>query len=151
MPPRGADPQRLLSALNEQRAALGADPWTGPPDAAALGRACVLAVLAALDSGAPPQRAAMRAAVTYLLGLLVSDAPGRAVEVRIPPYAAVQCISGPRHSRGTPANVVETDPVTWTELATGRLSWADAVAAGRLSASGPRSDLSAYLPLLAVP
>ena len=65
----------------------------------------------------------------------------------MPPYGAVQCGEGPRHTRGTPPNVVETDPVTWVMLATGRLSWSEALAAGRVSASGPRTDLSRYLPL----
>jgi hypothetical protein len=88
--------------------------------------------------------------VTHLLDLLAADAPGRAVEVRVPPYAAVQCVEGPRHTRGTPPNVVEMDPVTWVLLAAGRLAWPDAVAAGRVSASGPRADLSGLLPLLRV-
>jgi hypothetical protein len=70
------------------------------------------------------------------------------VEVRVPPYAAVQAVAGPRHTRGTPPNVVETDPVTWVRLALGQLSWAQAREAGRVSASGPRADISAYLPLL---
>ena len=83
------------------------------------GRALAGAVLDALDAGQPPRPDALRAAVTYLLGLLAADAPGRAVEVRVPPYAAVQAIAGPRHTRGTPPNVVETDPVTWVRLATG--------------------------------
>ncbi len=65
----------------------------------------------------------------------------------MPPYGAVQCVAGPRHTRGTPPNVVETDPVTWVEVACGRLAWAEAVAQGRVSASGHRTDLSAYLPL----
>jgi Bacterial SCP ortholog len=148
MPPRRPDPQRLRAALDAQRSALGTEPWTGPAEPAVLGRALAFAVLAALDAGAEPQREALRAAVTYLLGLLAADAPGRAVEVRVPPYAAVQAIAGPRHTRGTPPNVVETDPVTWVELATGRRSWAEARAAGRVSASGERADLSAYLPVL---
>jgi len=148
MPARRADPQRLLTALQAQRADLGQGRWEGPAEAAALGRALTVAVLDALDASAQPRPEALRAAVTYLLDLLASDAPGRAVEVRVPPYAAVQCIAGPRHTRGTPPNVVETDPVTWVQLATGRLSWAGAVAAGRVSASGPRADLSARLPLL---
>jgi hypothetical protein len=67
----------------------------------------------------------------------------------VPPYSAIQCIAGPRHTRGTPANVVETDAVTWVELATGRLIWADAVKAGRVRASGERADISAHLPVLA--
>ena len=65
----------------------------------------------------------------------------------MPPYGAVQCGEGPRHTRGTPPNVVETDPVTWLLLATGRLRWADAVAAGRVTASGSRADISSYLPI----
>ena len=65
----------------------------------------------------------------------------------MPPYAAVQCVEGPRHTRGTPPNVVETDAATWVRLATGRLSWAQARAAGLIQASGPRADLAAYLPL----
>ena len=73
--------------------------------------------------------------------------PGHSVELRVPPFIAVQCVEGPRHTRGTPPNVVETDPATWLRLATGAVSWADAVAAGRVSASGNRADLSALLPL----
>jgi hypothetical protein len=144
-----ANPQRMLSALQAQRADLGQPPWAGPTEAGRAGRALVLAVLDALDSPAGQARPdALRAAVTYLLDLLAADAPGRAVEVRVPPYAAVQCVEGPRHTRGTPPNVVEMDPVTWVLLAAGRLAWADAVAAGRVSASGPRADLSGLLPLL---
>lgn len=112
------------------------------------GPEAVAAVLAALDAGEPPPRPQLRAAVRYLLDLLAARAPGRAVEVRIPPYAAVQCVAGPRHTRGTPPNVVETDPVTWISLAAGRLAWTDAVGGGRVAASGARSDLSALLPLL---
>ena len=148
MPARRPDPQRLLAALQAQRADLGQEPWPGPPDPDRLGRALTLAVLAALEGGAEPRADALRAAVTYLLGLLAADAPGRSVEVRVPPYAAVQAVAGPRHTRGTPPNVVETDPATWVALAAGRLSWADARAAGRVSASGPRADLSGLLPLV---
>jgi len=82
--------------------------------------------------------------------LLASAAPGRAVEVRVPPYAAVQAIGGPRHTRGTPANVVEMDPMTWVRLAAGLMSWADAVSAGQVQASGVRADLTDYLPVLKV-
>jgi hypothetical protein len=148
MPPRRPDPQRLLAALDAQRLALGQDPWAGPAEPGVLGRALAFAVLGALDAGTEPQREAIRAAVTHLLGLLATDAPGRAVEVRVPPYAAVQAIAGPRHTRGTPPNVVETDPVTWVRLALGRLSWAGAREAGLVSASGPRADLAEWLPLL---
>jgi hypothetical protein len=107
----------------------------------------VAAVLAALDAGEQPSRADLRAAVRSLLDLLAERAPGRAVEVRVPPFAAVQCMAGPRHTRGTPPNVVETDPVTWILLATGRLTWADAVTGGRIAASGVRADLAVVLPL----
>jgi hypothetical protein len=86
--------------------------------------------------------------VKLSLRTLAQDAPGKSVEVRVPPFAAVQCISGVRHTRGTPPNVIEMDARTWLELATGRLTWADAVAAGRVSASGSRADLSAQLPLV---
>jgi uncharacterized protein (TIGR03083 family) len=92
--------------------------------------------------------AALRLAVRATADLLAARAPGRTVEVRIPPYAAVQCVAGPRHTRGTPPNVVETDPTTWLRLAFGRTSWPDALAAGHVHASGERSDLSAQLPLI---
>ena len=106
------------------------------------------AVLGALDHGAEPGAEELRAAARYLLHLLASRHPGRVLEVRIPPVAAVQCLPGPVHTRGTPPNVVETDPVTWIRLASGRVGWADAVAAGAVYASGPRADLAAYLPLI---
>jgi uncharacterized protein (TIGR03083 family) len=83
-----------------------------------------------------------------LTAILAERVPGRTVEVRVPPYAAVQCVGGPRHTRGTPANVVEAPPVTWVELATGRLGWAEARSAGAVSASGERADISEYLPVL---
>jgi hypothetical protein len=73
--------------------------------------------------------------------------PGHSVELRVPPFVAVQCVEGPRHTRGTPPNIVETDAATWLGLADGSIRWADAVADGRVSASGPRSDLSEHLPL----
>jgi Bacterial SCP ortholog len=103
--------------------------------------------LDALDRGAEPGRAVLRDAVRVLLAELARRAPGRSVEVRVPPFGAVQCVAGPRHTRGTPPNVVETDPLTWLLLATGRLGWAAAVHDGRVRASGIRTDLSAYLPL----
>lgn len=107
----------------------------------------VALALASLDEGRTPERTVFREAVRALLTALTERAPGRSVEVRVPPYGAVQCIVGPRHTRGTPPNVVELDPSTWLELATGRRSWADAVAEGRVRVSGARADLSAYLPL----
>jgi putative sterol carrier protein len=85
--------------------------------------------------------------VKQYLAALQERAPGRSVEVRVPPYAAVQVIGGGTHTRGTPRAVVETDPDTWVALATGELSWSAAVEAGRVRASGERADLSPYLPL----
>jgi uncharacterized protein (TIGR03083 family) len=83
-----------------------------------------------------------------MLATILSDRnPGHSVEVRVPPYAAVQVIEGPRHTRGTPANVVETDPATWVLIAAGRLPYADAVSQGLVAASGQRADLGPYLPL----
>jgi hypothetical protein len=107
----------------------------------------VAAVLRALDEDATPEAEGLRAAARYLLQVLAARHPGRVLEVRIPPVAAVQCLPGPVHTRGTPPNVVETDPVTWVRLASGRLDWADAVGSGAVHASGPRADLSPYLPL----
>ncbi|REH55105.1 hypothetical protein BCF44_101121 [Kutzneria buriramensis] len=111
--------------------------------------AAVEAVLPWLDGAAQaPDRPVLAAAVKLSLRTLAQDAPGKSVEVRVPPYAAVQCVQGVRHTRGTPPNVIEMDARTWLELATGRLSWADAVAGDRVAASGSRADLSGLLPLL---
>jgi hypothetical protein len=107
----------------------------------------VSVAVAALDAGAVPDRAALRDAVRALLTVLREKAPGRSVEMRVPPYGAIQCIGGPTHTRGTPPNVVETDPTTFVLLGTGRLTWMDAVREGRVTASGVRADLSGYLPL----
>ena len=90
----------------------------------------------------------LRLLVKHALAVLQRRAPGGAVEVRVPPYSAVQVIGGTTHKRGTPPAVVETDADTWIALAYGGLGWADAVAAGRVVASGERSDLTPYLPLL---
>ena len=103
--------------------------------------------LDALDRGAEPDRATLRDAVRVLLAELARAAPGRSVEVRIPPFGAIQCVPGPRHTRGTPPNVVETDPMTWLLVATGRLAWSDALRSGKVHASGIRTDISEYLPL----
>jgi hypothetical protein len=111
-------------------------------------RAAVADVLAWLDGGAEPERPVLAKAVRLSLRVLPAVAPGRSVEVRVPPFAAVQCVPGPRHTRGTPPNVIETDPRTWLELATGRLSWPDAMASGRVSASGSRADIAALLPVV---
>lgn len=90
-----------------------------------------------------------RTAVRFALEELADVAPGNAVEVRVPPDGAVQAVEGPRHTRGTPPNVVETDPATWLALVTGAERWSAAVAAGRVHASGERADLSGLLPLQA--
>jgi uncharacterized protein (TIGR03083 family) len=105
-------------------------------------------VVHGLDLGIDPDPIAQRLVVKTIVELLVARAPGHAVELRIPPYAAVQILEGPRHTRGTPPNVVELGPVAFLELATGRATWADAVRDGRVRASGERADLSALLPLL---
>jgi hypothetical protein len=99
------------------------------------------------DAGGTPERTAVKASVKASLTRLTAIAPGHAVEVRVPPYAAVQAVEGGRHRRGTPPAVVECDARTWLALAVGRLSWSDAVSTGAVRASGERSDLSAYLPL----
>lgn len=92
-------------------------------------------------------RVTLATAVRFTLEELASRAPGNALEVRVPPFGATQCIEGPTHRRGTPPAVVEVSPDVWLALATGRVTWADAVAAGDVDASGERSDLSTLLPL----
>ena len=94
------------------------------------------------------ERADLKLLVKELLKLLVAKAPGHAVEVRVPPYGAVQCIEGPRHTRGTPGAVVELPPEIWIDLALGRVSWAEARATGKVRASGERTDLSPLLPVM---
>jgi hypothetical protein len=106
---------------------------------------------AALDavrgSAGAPARTDLATAVRYLLQLLAEKSPGHSVEMRVPPFGAVQVVEGPRHTRGTPPNVVETDPATWLALALGEQTWADAAAHGRIRASGIRADVSHLLPL----
>ncbi|MEO8282840.1 MAG: sterol carrier family protein [Pseudarthrobacter sp.] len=97
------------------------------------------------DAALPRNVTAM--AVRYTLEELTARAPGNSVEVRVPPFGVTQCVEGPRHTRGTPPNVIECDAATWLSLVTGQLTWADAVAAHRVAASGLRADLSALLPL----
>jgi len=92
-------------------------------------------------------RTDLRLLTKHFLAVLEDRAPGHSVEVRVPPYAAVQVIPGVRHTRGTPPAVVEMDAATWIALAAGDLSWTDAEGAGRVRASGERADLTAYLPL----
>jgi uncharacterized protein (TIGR03083 family) len=138
-----ADPERLVFVR------LGAVPLT-----VFLVTRCVEGVVHELDlraaTGAPaaPDPAALKAVVRAFATLLTDTAPGRSVEVRVPGHVAVQCVGGPRHTRGTPPNVVEADAETFVELASGRLAWQDATGTGRLRASGERADLSAYLPLI---
>jgi hypothetical protein len=102
---------------------------------------------AALRAAPAGSRSDKAAAVRFCLEELAERAPGNSVEVRVPPFGVTQCVEGPRHTRGTPPNVVETDPQTWLLLATGGLSWHSALAAGRVAASGQRADLSEWLPL----
>ena len=106
----------------------------------------VLAALTRVDTGAGTP-ADLRLLCKHFLAVLAERAPGRSVEVRVPPYAAVQVVEGVRHTRGTPPAVVETDAETWLAVATGRTTWREAVAAGRVLASGERTDLTPYLPL----
>lgn len=104
------------------------------------------AVTAALEEDASrPDRAL---AVRYTLQCLAERAPGKSVEVRVPPFGAVQAVEGPGHTRGTPPNVIETDAATWLALATGAESWADAMARGAVRASGVRADVSPWLPIV---
>ena len=104
------------------------------------------AALAAWHAGAS-DRATLAAAVRFTLEEVAARAPGNSVEVRVPPYGVAQCVPGPRHTRGTPPNVIECDAGTWLMLVTGRLAWAEAVAAGSVAASGLRADLAHLLPL----
>jgi hypothetical protein len=116
-------------------------------------RAAVLSLAQWLrdDTRPLPDRAELAVAVRLTARTLAEQAPGASVEVRIPPFVAVQCISGPRHTRGTPPNVVETDPRTWLLLATGLLRVADAKAAGTLHLSGSRAgEIQAWLPLVSL-
>lgn len=109
--------------------------------------AAVRSVLTAVDGGTPPARSDLALAVRGLADRLAASAPGGHVELRIPPYAAVQCVPGPRHTRGTPPNVVEVDPLAFVELCVGRLAWGDAVRDARVRTWGDRADLSPWLPL----
>lgn len=114
-------------------------------------RAAVLALASWLrDEHLPaPERPELAAAVRLTARTLAELAPGASVEVRIPPFVAVQCIAGPRHTRGTPPNVVETDPRSWLLLAAGLLETADATAAGKLRLSGSRAaEIAEWLPLV---
>ncbi|TLM84341.1 hypothetical protein FDW83_06330 [Pseudarthrobacter sp. NamE2] len=98
-------------------------------------------------SDAPLPRTVLATAVRYSLEEVTARAPGNSVEVRVPPFGVTQCVEGPRHTRGTPPNVIECDAATWLGMVTGQMAWAEAVAAGKVAASGQRADLSALLPL----
>ena len=123
-------------------------PYRPDVSRSSLDSAAVSNLVATIATGQAPDRGVLRDAVRALLQLLRERAPGRTVEVRVPPFGAIQCVAGPTHTRGTPPNVIETDPVTFVLLATGRLGWAEAAAQGRVSASGVRADLTAFLPLV---
>ena len=131
---------RRRIALDEGRAALAA--WQAAnapgPDAADP---------ASPGAGSPVPRSTLATAVRYSLEEVTARAPGNSVEVRVPPFGVTQCVEGPRHTRGTPPNVIECDAATWLAMVSGQLSWADAVGAGRVAASGLRADLSGLLPL----
>jgi hypothetical protein len=114
----------------------------------AKGREALAAWVHARRTGAAPvDRAALATAVRYTLEELAARNEGNSVEVRVPPFGVTQCIPGPRHTRGTPPNVVESDPETWLEIATGETSFAEAVEAGRVLASGTRARLDEVTPL----
>src|SRR5579875_1907641 len=117
-------------------------------------RRAVLAIEGWLRDGTNPvpARAELAAAVRLTARTLAAQAPGASVEVRVPPFVAVQCVSGPRHTRGTPPNIVETDPRTWLQLATGLLQVPAAKAAGALHLSGPRAaEIQRWLPVVNLP
>lgn len=161
-----AEPPALAGRLREAArnladAAAGTDPATVVPTVAGamtvadflVTRLLETVVLAddladATGTAARHDRQALAAVTRLLADTLAAKAPGGSVEVRIPPFAVVQCVAGPRHTRGTPPNVVETDPLTWIRLATGRSSWAVALDDAAVSASGERADISDQLPLL---
>ncbi len=152
------DPERLTDALRQQSVRLQAagrpapalhspaDPTT---DEVALTAALIRLVLLGHDADAVDP-SARRLAVRAAAGLLARKAPGRSVEVRVPPDTAVQCVPGPRHTRGTPPAVVETDSLTFLRLAGGESDWATEVAAGRVRRSGQRTDLSPWLPVVPI-
>jgi hypothetical protein len=106
----------------------------------------ISSIKAFLDSG-DKSTDEFKTAVRFLLEELAEVAPGNSVEVRVPPLGATQCIEGPRHTRGTPPNVVEMSPEVWFDLATGRLSWQEAMENHQVSASGVRATLEEVLPL----
>ena len=120
------------------------------PDATVAAVRAVAAWLRDETAGAP-DRAAIATAVRLTARTLAALAPGASVEVRVPPFVAVQCISGPRHTRGTPPNVVETDPRTWLRLATGLLDVDEASRQGVLRLSGSRAgEVATWFPVVSL-
>ncbi|WP_163552114.1 maleylpyruvate isomerase family mycothiol-dependent enzyme [Candidatus Frankia alpina] len=150
--------ERLAAEVSAAAAALARVTDDGDPVVATPGGPMLLteflrtraveAVVHGLDLGVEPLRPALKVAAKLFAELFAHRVPGHTVELRVPPFAAVQVVEGPRHTRGTPPNVVEAGPVAFVLLCAGRLAWGDAVADGRISASGERADLSGYLPLL---
>lgn len=141
MPPRRrVDPVAGAAALERWRAAAGRS--TAPAAPVVLGDPGEPA-----DPGGPLGAANVALAVRFTLDELAACAPGHSVEVRVPPYGAVQCVAGPRHTRGTPPNTVETDPATWLALATGAVGWQQARQDGRVRASGRLAEIGELLPL----
>lgn len=118
-----------------------------PKIADADGRAALTAVSDAQATNSAPARNDLALAVRWLLQRLDRSAPGNTVEVRVPPFGAIQFVEGPRHTRGTPPNVVEMDALTFLALTTGTLAWATGVSSGVIHASGIRSDISGFVPL----
>lgn len=112
------------------------------------GRCAVNQWVNSMQADASLARPALATAVRFTLEELAARAEGNSVEVRVPPFGVTQCIPGPRHTRGTPPNVVEMPAELWLSLATGKLDWAQALQSGQLHASGLRADLSAHLPLI---
>lgn len=156
---RSADDVRALFAAEHDRARGemdrlgGTDPVVaarrGPIRASAMLRTRVNElVVHSGDAGVALDRRALRVSARMLADVLAERNPGRSVEVRVPPYAAVQIGDGPTHTRGTPPNVVECAPAAFVAVATGRRTWADVLAAGEITASGSRATLEPYVPLL---
>jgi hypothetical protein len=137
---------RRRIGIEEGRAALAVWLEAGVPPSGVLTAGVPAAGVPTAGSPGVP-RAVTATAVRYTLEEVTARAPGNSVEVRVPPFGVTQCVEGPRHTRGTPPNVIECDAATWLAMVTGQLSWADAVVSGKVAASGLRADLSALLPL----
>ena len=140
---------RRRIAVDEGRAALAAwqDATAPAPETKAPGPDGTTTQGTRAEGTSAVPRTTIATAVRYSLEEVTARAPGNSVEVRVPPFGVTQCVAGPRHTRGTPPNVIECDAATWLAMVSGRLSWEDAVAAGLVAASGLRADLSALLPL----